>query len=149
MKTWQKEPNSVHYTREKLFCTVCGKQEMICLEIRQEKYRDLSCWSCLEETMEKFYYEYDYEYINIRLLNDVQFDKRKEQKKKNRSDMNYKLRYEILKRDKYKCVLCGKKAQDTQIEIDHIKPIVNGGNNNKNNLRTLCFECNRGKGKDD
>jgi hypothetical protein len=56
-----------------------------------------------------------------------------------------KLRYMILKRDGFKCVLCGKTSDDDRLEIDHIVPIVAGGNNNINNLRTLCSECNKGK----
>lgn len=56
-----------------------------------------------------------------------------------------KLRHEILKRDKYKCVLCGATAKTTVLEIDHIVARVNGGTNDVKNLRVLCYECNAGK----
>lgn len=62
-----------------------------------------------------------------------------------RKGISPKLRFEILKRDNFKCVLCGKKASDDRLEIDHIVPIVANGDNSKNNLRTLCSECNNGK----
>ena len=62
-----------------------------------------------------------------------------------RKGINLKLRYKILKRDNYKCVLCGKSAKDTILVIDHIIPITNGGTNNLINLRVLCRECNHGK----
>ncbi len=56
-----------------------------------------------------------------------------------------KLRYQVLQRDKFKCVLCGKDAKEELLEIDHIKPVVYGGTNDFKNLRTLCAECNKGK----
>lgn len=58
------------------------------------------------------------------------------------------LRYKVLKRDKFKCVLCGKSpVTDPKIilHIDHIKPISKGGSETMKNLRTLCSECNLGK----
>ncbi|MEK7579770.1 MAG: HNH endonuclease [Patescibacteria group bacterium] len=42
-------------------------------------------------------------------------------------------------------MLCGNTAKEVRLEIDHITPVVNGGNNNLYNLRTLCVLCNRGK----
>lgn len=56
-----------------------------------------------------------------------------------------KLRYEIFKRDNFRCILCGCDAKNDILVIDHIKPVVCGGNNDQNNLRTLCRECNTGK----
>ena len=55
------------------------------------------------------------------------------------------MRYEIFKRDGFKCVLCGATAKDDLLMIDHIKPVVNGGSNEFENLRTLCRQCNLGK----
>ncbi|MDD2757879.1 MAG: HNH endonuclease signature motif containing protein [Patescibacteria group bacterium] len=58
-----------------------------------------------------------------------------------------KLRFQVFHRDGYRCVLCGKTAQDDLLVIDHIKPVAGGGTNDEKNLRTLCRECNSGKGK--
>lgn len=60
--------------------------------------------------------------------------------------INIKVRYDIFKRDKYTCQYCGKKGQRAGgkaiLHIDHIIPISFGGSNSKDNLQTLCRECN-------
>lgn len=67
-------------------------------------------------------------------------------KKRARSQMSDKLRYTILKRDGFRCVLCGRGRDDgAQLEVDHIFPVSKGGETVPKNLRTLCKECNRGK----
>ncbi len=63
-----------------------------------------------------------------------------------RRKMSNALRYEILKRDGFKCKLCGATKEDDKLNIDHIKPISKGGKTIKENLRTLCQRCNFGKG---
>lgn len=63
-----------------------------------------------------------------------------------RSKLSKKLRYEILERDNYKCVLCGRSADDgVVLHVDHIIPISKGGKTVAENLRTLCADCNLGK----
>ena len=57
-----------------------------------------------------------------------------------------KLRFEIFKRDKFICQYCGKEAPDVVLNVDHINPVKNGGDNNITNLITSCFDCNSGKG---
>ena len=55
-------------------------------------------------------------------------------------------RFNIFKRDNYKCVICGNGAKDgVKLEIDHIVPISKGGLNHIDNYQTLCSDCNRGK----
>jgi rubredoxin len=57
------------------------------------------------------------------------------------------LRFEILKRDGYRCQMCGVTAKDgATLEIDHIYPISKGGTNDPSNLQVLCRDCNAGKG---
>ena len=65
--------------------------------------------------------------------------------KNRRIKLNLGVRQAILKRDGYKCVLCGNTAKRTILEVDHIKPICRGGTNDPDNLRTLCHGCNIGK----
>ena len=56
------------------------------------------------------------------------------------------LRFEILKRDNYRCQMCGVTAKDgAALEIDHITPVAKGGTNDAGNLQVLCRECNAGK----
>lgn len=59
------------------------------------------------------------------------------------------LRYRVLLRDNFRCVTCGASpAKDGSVElhVDHIHPWSRGGRNVEENLRTLCFKCNLGKG---
>lgn len=63
-----------------------------------------------------------------------------------RKPMSGKLRFEILKRDKFTCQYCGVTATEKLLHIDHIKPVADGGDNNPLNLTTSCRECNLGKG---
>ncbi|MGP8269029.1 MAG: homing endonuclease associated repeat-containing protein [Terracidiphilus sp.] len=59
------------------------------------------------------------------------------------------LRYKILVRDRFRCVICGASpAKDLTIElhVDHIYPWSLRGQNVEENLRTLCNKCNLGKG---
>jgi hypothetical protein len=63
-----------------------------------------------------------------------------------RSKMSESLRYDILKRDGFKCVICGASAQDgAKLHVDHILPVSKGGKTINSNLRTLCSRCNLGK----
>lgn len=54
-------------------------------------------------------------------------------------------RYDVLRRDKFQCVLCGASGSEAKLEIDHIIPVSRGGSDDIGNLRCLCFKCNRGK----
>lgn len=63
--------------------------------------------------------------------------------------INQKLRYKVLHRDRFRCVICGRSpAKDLSIElhVDHILPWSKGGKTMEENLRTLCSDCNLGKG---
>ncbi len=56
-------------------------------------------------------------------------------------------RFLILKRDGYRCKLCGRTTKDgVKLHIDHIVARSKGGTSEHNNLHTLCEECNLGKG---
>lgn len=59
--------------------------------------------------------------------------------------INKVARYKILKRDGFKCVLCGITAKDSILEVDHIIAKCHGGKDEPENLRTLCHDCNTGK----
>ena len=80
------------------------------------------------------------------------YDKNVEQEEKvctkeyQRKLMTDSLRQDILKRDGFRCVICGRTANDgVKLHVDHIIPIAKGGKTVKENLRTLCEECNWGK----
>ncbi len=63
-----------------------------------------------------------------------------------RSLVTKALRFNVLKRDNYRCIICGASANDgVTLEVDHILPISRGGKTEISNLQTLCHHCNRGK----
>lgn len=67
--------------------------------------------------------------------------------KEERAKMSDDLRYKVLSRDNFCCVLCGKSRKDgVALEVDHIIPVSKGGRTEFDNLQTLCERCNRGKG---
>lgn len=64
-----------------------------------------------------------------------------------RKPLGKKIRFEVFKRDKFTCQYCGRMSPDVILEVDHINPVSNGGNDDILNLITSCRDCNRGKGK--
>jgi hypothetical protein len=54
-------------------------------------------------------------------------------------------RIAVLNRDQSTCRLCGAKAPDVQIHIDHIIPLSEEGSDEIENLQCLCAQCNREK----
>lgn len=54
-------------------------------------------------------------------------------------------RYEILKRAKFRCELCGISADEKALEVDHILPRNLGGSDEEHNLQALCYSCNASK----
>lgn len=65
----------------------------------------------------------------------------------NRKSLSKKTRFEVFKRDHFTCQYCGRMAPDVILEVDHIKPVAEGGTNDMMNLVTSCKDCNQGKGK--
>jgi hypothetical protein len=64
-------------------------------------------------------------------------------------DVPLRLRLQVLKRDRFSCALCGRSPATTTgvvLHIDHIVPFSKGGKTVFDNLRTLCQQCNWGKG---
>jgi hypothetical protein len=57
-----------------------------------------------------------------------------------------KLRWEVFRRDGYRCVTCGR---DHDLSVDHIVPEINGGKITLENLQTLCRPCNSSKGEEE
>lgn len=70
-----------------------------------------------------------------------------ESEKPRRKSISKKTRFEVFKRDGFTCQYCGRMAPDVILEVDHINPVANGGDNDIMNLVTSCRDCNRGKGK--
>jgi len=59
------------------------------------------------------------------------------------------LRYKVLKRDRFRCTICGRSPATTlgvELHVDHIVPFSAGGRTVPENLRSTCSDCNLGKG---
>jgi len=66
-----------------------------------------------------------------------------------RRDITLGIRYDVLRRDRFRCVICGANPAahlNCELHVDHIIPVVRGGTTILENLRTLCSQCNVGKG---
>lgn len=59
--------------------------------------------------------------------------------------LSKRVRFEVFKRDRFTCQYCGKRPPEVVLEVDHIKPKVEGGSDHQHNLTTACLPCNRGK----
>lgn len=73
----------------------------------------------------------------------------KKVKEEDKRDIKLSLRFKILASNNFKCVLCGNSpATDPtcKLHVDHIIPFSKGGKTTIENLRTLCKNCNLGRG---
>lgn len=69
-------------------------------------------------------------------------------KHKTLRDINWRLRFIVMRRDNFKCKCCGRSpATDTSVilHVDHKQAWTNGGETVLENLQTLCSKCNIGK----
>jgi len=65
--------------------------------------------------------------------------------KHRRQGLSKRTRFEVFKRDQFKCQYCGVGAPDVLLVVDHIRAVVDGGGNDLLNLITACVSCNAGK----
>lgn len=64
-------------------------------------------------------------------------------------DIPLGMRFNVLSRDRFKCVLCGDNPATNPgcvLHVDHILPWSKGGATSPENLRSLCKPCNLGRG---
>ncbi len=69
-------------------------------------------------------------------------------KHKTKRDINLRTRFLVMKRDNFKCCMCGRSPATTvglELHMDHIVPWSKGGETVIDNLQTLCSDCNLGK----
>ena len=57
----------------------------------------------------------------------------------NKPHVLYSQRNRIKRRDGHTCQRCG--AQDVDLEVNHIIPVAEGGDNSDDNLESLCIPC--------
>jgi len=150
--TWQEAPNSTWYTNRKPKCEVCRKycDAALQLKVDEDSESITVCFfgntDCMRKVVTLCFSEHkDLDFMLARMLiykplvvNSMKSDKKRE-------PVGLSKRYNVLNRDGFQCVLCGDSGKDAKLEIDHIIPVSNGGTSSVDNLRTLCFKCNRGK----
>ncbi len=69
-------------------------------------------------------------------------------KRKTSRIVSWRLRFLIMRRDNFRCCLCGAMQnvdKNISLEVDHIIPWSTGGETIMGNLQTLCNRCNSGK----
>lgn len=59
--------------------------------------------------------------------------------------MNKRLRFEVLRRDGFRCTYCGATPKEKELHVDHLIPVALGGTDAPENLATACADCNQGK----
>src|SRR5512146_1626594 len=62
-----------------------------------------------------------------------------------RKSTGKRTRFEVFKRDGFKCAYCGRSPPDVLLHVDHIVAVANGGTDDPTNLVTACQDCNLGK----
>lgn len=88
----------------------------------------------------RFFSDYKLGLINKETLFELRPDVAK------RTLISAKDRFEILKKAKYCCELCGASQEEgIKLHVDHIIPVSKGGDNEMDNLRCLCSKCNLGR----
>ena len=55
------------------------------------------------------------------------------------------VQYEVFKRAKGRCELCGISYEEKKLEVDHIMPQSLGGKDDLTNFQALCYSCNAAK----
>lgn len=80
-------------------------------------------------------------------ISEAQLTERYIRESNNRRPLSPKRRLDVLTRDNFCCVLCGRSAKThgVPLEVDHKVPVAQGGSDEMDNLQTLCEDCNRGK----
>ena len=69
-------------------------------------------------------------------------------KHKTSRSINWRLRFLVMRRDNFRCKICGASPAikpGTILRVDHIKAWTKGGETVMENLQTLCNQCNTGK----
>ena len=70
-------------------------------------------------------------------------------RRRTREPVSGTVRYEVLKRAKFRCELCGIPAEDKSLDVDHITPKSLGGKDDIANYQALCYTCNAQKNNRD
>lgn len=62
-----------------------------------------------------------------------------------RKTLSPRLRFDVLRRDGFRCRYCGSGPDASRLSVDHILAVADGGTDDAANLVTACQPCNAGK----
>ena len=138
-KTDKKILEKAGITKEYIFKKLKDK-----IDKSKSQYIQLSCFFLIAELVgKKSLSDSDnelYKRIKIYLNNQIY------ETEKQRNELTYSLRMQVLNRDNFTCQKCGRtRADKVKFHVDHIIPISKGGKTLLTNLETLCRDCNLGK----
>ena len=143
---------SVNYP-DILTCNCCHKEEGLEDRFTNEvvTYKGKSvhfkqyCHSCIWIEKRRFIKSIDEGSFYIDRFTEKKLKRSYRRKGSNRGSLSNKRRLEVLQRDKSTCQMCGAKAPEVELHIDHIIPVSKGGSNEIDNLQVLCKPCNLAK----
>lgn len=55
-------------------------------------------------------------------------------------------RIDVFEADGFRCYLCKKVFEASDLQVDHIVPVSRGGTHTRDNVATACGHCNASKG---
>lgn len=90
----------------------------------------------------------DYANATEREAPEVKLDNDFPSRRKTARSPSLRLRWTVLKRDRFRCRKCGGSPADgtrVSLHVDHVVPYSKGGHTELDNLQTLCSLCNLGK----
>ena len=122
------------------------KNEIIKINLKPELIIAKSYVSPQGRSNYNLHISYTFEEISDLYRDVLNLEKKKETAQYQRSLMTPKLRFDVMRRDGFRCKYCGRtEADGVKLHVDHIKPVSKGGKTELSNLQTLCDECNLGK----
>ena len=71
---------------------------------------------------------------------DKRYEDYQKMRRKMRGTIPRSVKRAVFQRDEGKCCACGKADK---IEYHHIRPVINGGRNDTDNIQLLCERCHR------
>lgn len=109
-------------------------------------YLDFKNWRTLkEQTYTAIVHDFDgapYRYTEA----EQEYINRRFRRFNPRVTLSKRTRFNVLTRDNYTCVYCGRKPPEVSLHVDHLTPKSRGGSDDECNLVTACSDCNLGKG---
>jgi len=130
-------------------CKACGRNDdaasceiadMAMVAVSFGRKPMMICAECADQIANVFSYKHSGELLTPGIRGWPEAPERPGQK---RRKMSLRRAMRIFERDGYSCKRCG---SQTDLQVDHIVALANGGTEDDGNLQTLCGPCNRRKG---